>query len=251
MIRALCLFLTLAVPATAEERIVAGLSQGSVAITADFTGEEILIYGAVKREAPPPAGPLDVAITVEGPSTAIAVRRKERVWGIWMNTDSVWIDAAPTLYAVASTGPLEEIVSPETDLVHRITIPRAIQATSAAGRSSEAPLFVEALLRLRGAEGRYDAPGRGVQLVEDTLFRTDVRLPPDLTEGDYRVRLFLLRGGKVVDWTEAVIPVRKAGLERAIFTLSQTQPLIYGLLSVVLAVVAGWGASAAFRLLRW
>lgn len=249
MIRALCLWLAMALPAAAEE-IVAGLSQGSVAITADFTGEDIMVYGAVKREAPPPDGPLDVAITVEGPSTAVAVRRKERVWGIWVNTDSVWIDAAPTLYAVASTGPLDSILSPETDLAHRITIPRAIQATAAAGRSSEAPLFVQALLRLRGAEGRYEAPGRGVQLVEDTLFRTDIRLPPDLTEGDYRVRLFLLRQGRVVDWTEAVIPVRKAGLERAIFSLSRSQPLLYGVLSVLLAVAAGWGASAAFRLLR-
>jgi uncharacterized protein (TIGR02186 family) len=250
MMRVLCLLLALAAPAAAEE-IVAGLSRGSVAITADFTGEEILIYGAVKRQAPPPAGPLDVAITVEGPSSAVAVRRKARVWGIWMNTDSVWIDAAPTLYAVASTGPLDAILSPETDLVHRISIPRAIRATGAAGRSSEAPAFVAALLRLRAAEGRYEAPGRGVQLVEDTLFRTDIRLPPDLTEGDYRVRMFLLRGGRVVDRTEAMIPVRKAGIERAIFTLSQSQPLLYGLLSVVLAVAAGWGASAAFRLLRW
>lgn len=249
MIRALCLLLALALPAGAEE-IVAGLSQGSVAITADFTGEEILIYGAVKRQAPPPDSALDVAITVEGPSTAVAVRRKERVWGIWMNTDSVWIDAAPSLYAVASTRPLEDILLPETDLIHRISVPRAIQATAAAGRSSEAPVFVAALLRLRAAEGRYEAPGRGVQLVEDTLFRTDIRLPPDLTEGDYRVRMFLLRGGRVVDWTEALIPVRKAGIERAIYSLSQSQPLLYGLLSVVLAVVAGWGASAAFRLLR-
>ena len=49
--------LLLAAPATAApEAIVAGLSQNRVSITADFDGSEILIYGAVKRDAPAPAG---------------------------------------------------------------------------------------------------------------------------------------------------------------------------------------------------
>ncbi len=53
------------------ERIVAGLSQNRVAITANFDGSEILIYGAVKRDAPAPKGSqLDVIVTVEGPPVA-------------------------------------------------------------------------------------------------------------------------------------------------------------------------------------
>jgi uncharacterized protein (TIGR02186 family) len=249
MMRALVLLVLLAWPAVAEE-IVAGLSQSRIAITADFTGEELMIYGAVKREAPPPAGRLDVIVTVEGPSAPVTVRRKERRWGIWVNADSVRVDAAPTLYAVASTGPLAEILSDTEDLRWRISVPRAIRAVGLSAEAADAPAFVAALLRLRAAEGRFHAPGRGVLLAEDTLFRTDLRLPPDLTEGDYRVRLFLLRGGRVVDMAEQAIPVRKEGLERAIFALSRSQPLLYGVLSVLLAVVAGWGASAAFRLLR-
>ena len=59
----------LALPAGAES-IVAGLSQNRVSITADFDGSEILIYGAVKRDTPPPeGGPLEVIVTVEGSIT--------------------------------------------------------------------------------------------------------------------------------------------------------------------------------------
>ena len=54
MIRALPALLLLALPAVAEESIVAGMSQNRVSITADFDGSEILIYGAVKRETPAP-----------------------------------------------------------------------------------------------------------------------------------------------------------------------------------------------------
>ena len=108
LVRALLLVLALAPPALAQETIVSGLSQSRVSITADFDGSEILIYGAVKRDTPAPeGGPLEVIVTVEGPSTPVTVRRKDRVAGIWVNNAEVVVDSAPSFYAVATTGPLE------------------------------------------------------------------------------------------------------------------------------------------------
>lgn len=251
MIRALALLMALTLPAAAQEVIVAGMSQNRVSITADFDGSEILIYGAVKRDAPPPeGGPLEVIVTVEGPSTPVAVRRKDRVAGIWINNASVHIDSAPSFYAVATTGPLDHILSDIDNLRHGITIERMIRAIGIAEEANQAGEFVLALLRVRTNEGRYRVLEGKVELSEATLFRTDVVLPANLTEGEYKVRLFLLRDKRVIASQERVIGVRKEGLERFIFNLAQQQPLIYGLLSLALAAIAGWGASAAFRLIR-
>jgi uncharacterized protein (TIGR02186 family) len=247
---ALALAIAVAAPAAGEE-IVAGLSHSRVSITADFSGEEILVYGAVRREAPPPeAPPLDVVITVEGPSAPVIVRRKARVFGIWVNREAVTIDAAPTFYAIAATGPVEEALSQTEDLRHDVTIGRAIRAVGIAGEAREAALFLEALVRLNTAAGRYSAGRETVRLTEETLFRADVALPANLTEGDYTVRMFLTRGGKVIDRQEQVIFVRKEGIERWIFNLAHQRPLAYGLLSLAIAAAAGWGAAAAFQLLR-
>jgi uncharacterized protein (TIGR02186 family) len=251
MIRAFALLLTLALPAAAQEVIVAGMSQNRVSITADFDGSEILIYGAVKRDAPAPeGGPLEVIVTVEGPATPVAVRRKDRVLGIWVNNASVKVDSAPSFYAVATTGPLNHILSDVDNLRHGITIERVIRAIGIAEEADKAGEFVLALLRVRTNEGRYRVLEGKVELTEDTLFRTDVVLPANLTEGEYKVRLFLLRDKRVIASQERVIGVRKEGLERLIFNLAQQQPLAYGLLSLILAGLAGWGASAAFRLIR-
>ena len=76
-------------------------------------------------------------------------------------------------------------------------------------------------------------------------------LPANLIEGNYRVRIFLTRGGKVVDMQESQIQVNKAGLERFLFRLAQDQPLLYGLIALLIAGVAGWGASELFRRMRW
>jgi uncharacterized protein (TIGR02186 family) len=251
VIRALALLLAFALPAAAQEVIVSGMSQNRVSITADFDGSEILIYGAVKRDSPPPeGGPLEVIITVEGPSTPVAVRRKDRVAGIWVNNASVKVDSAPSFYAVATTGPLNHILADIENLRHGITIERVIRAIGIADEADQAGEFVLALLRVRTNEGRYRVLQGKVELTEETLFRADIVLPANLTEGEYKVRLFLLRDKRVIATQERVIGVRKEGLERFIFNLAQEQPLTYGLLSLVLAALAGWGASAAFRLIR-
>ncbi len=240
----------LAAPALAEEKIVSGLSQNRVSITADFDGSELLIYGAVKRETPIPASKLEVIVTVEGPSTPLVIRKKDRVAGIWINRERVRIDAAPSFYAVATTGPLSTILSETDNLRHRITIPRAIRAIGLTDEATESDAFVDALLRIRRDNGAYRSMQGAVQLSDETLFRTDIVLPSNLTEGEYKVRLFLTRDERVVDHQDRVIYVRKEGLERFLFNLSREQPLLYGLLALALAGFAGWGASEAFRLLR-
>lgn len=242
----LCL---MAAPVGAES-IVAGLSQNRVSITADFDGSEILVYGAVKRDAPAPEGTLEVIVTVEGPATPVTIRKKDRRAGIWINTEAVHVDAAPSFYAVATTGPLQSILSETEDLRYRITLPRVIRAIGAATEAGDPAEFIEAMQRIRLEDRRYRVLQGAVEFVEETLFRADIVLPANLTEGEYRVRLFLTRDGRVIDAQDRVVGVRKEGLERFLFNLSRDWPWIYGMLSLVMAAVAGWGASALFRLMR-
>ncbi|MFA5580978.1 MAG: TIGR02186 family protein [Paracoccaceae bacterium] len=239
-----------ALPAGAEE-LVAGLSQNYVGINASFDGSEILIFGAVRRDSPPPdAAPLEVVITVSGPLVPVTVRRKERRFGIWVNTDAVVLPGAPSFYAVSTTGPLAEVLSPTADIGHRIGLSQAIRPASAENLPEDTPAFTEALIRLRAQDMLYQVDEGGVILDRDTLFRTSIRLPANLTEGRYSARIFLTRDGAIIDQHETAIDVRKVGLERFLFTLAHEQPLVYALLSLAIAMLAGWGASVAFRYIR-
>lgn len=250
MIRAIALLLAMALPLQAEQ-IVAGLSQTEVSINANFAGSEIIVYGAVKRDAPAPKKPrLEVIVTVEGPSDPLIVRKKDRRFGVWMNAESVQIDLAPSFYAVATTGPLSEILTDAENLRYQITVPSEIRAVGIAQQTDNSSDFIAALLRIREDEGRYRIAEGAVELTDSTLFRADVVLPANLTEGDYRVRMYITRGGMVIDAQDQVIAVQKQGLERFVNRLSKSQPLIYGLLSLAMAVAAGWGASTAFRFFR-
>ena len=250
MIRLALLLLLLALPAQAEE-VVAGLSRDRISITTNFDGSEVLIFGAVKREAPiPEGGPLEVVITLAGPSEPVTVRRKSRRYGIWINTSSVEIDAAPSFYAVATSGPLRDVLTNTEDLRHRISIPRAIRSVGAPANVENSIAFTEALMRIREAGELYQLKENSIDVRDQTLFQTAIRLPANLVEGDYKTRIFLTREAEIVSSYETVINVEKVGLERWLFTLAHERPLVYGLLSITIAIFAGWGASALFRLVR-
>lgn len=251
MFRLAILLLLFALPLSAEE-VVAGLSQDRVSITANFDGGEILIFGAVKREEPIlNEHPLEVIIAVAGPSEPVTVRRKARRYGIWVNTDSVLVDAAPSFYAVATTGPLADVLEDVEDLRYRISIPRAIQTVGAAFSTANPGEFSTAIMRIRTGNGLYQTLVGQVDLREDTLFSTSIALPSNLVEGDYATRIYLTRNGQVLDAFETTIDVSKVGLERWLYNLAHDRPLIYGLLSLFIAITAGWGASAVFRLARF
>jgi uncharacterized protein (TIGR02186 family) len=256
MIRGLLLCLTLitlwpaAQTARANEQVVLGLSQDKVAITARFDGSEILIFGAVKREKPIPDEPLDVIITIAGPSGPITMRRKDHKYGIWVNAAALKISQAPSFYAVATSRPLSVVLDQNEDLRHGISLDQKIYAYTLASMTNEAKDFIKALMRIREQDGSYQLLEGAVDIDQQTLFRSSIELPSNLTEGEYSTRIFLTRGGKVISNFDTIIHVRKVGLERFLFNLAQEQAALYGLLSLALAVFFGWAASAFFRLLR-
>lgn len=247
MTRLIFLLVLWAVPAAAEE-IVAGLSQDEVSITANFDGSEIIVFGAISRTAPLPEGELGVIVAVAGPDETVTVRRKDRRFGIWVNSEAAEIDAAPAFYAVATNLPMREILSETEDLRYGISIRNAIRAVDT--MVDEPLAYTAALMRIRDENGLYQLLEEAVTVRQDTLFDARIRLPANLTEGDYETRIFLTRDREIVARYETVIAVRKVGLERLIYNLAHERPLVYGILALAIAILAGWGASAAFQLLR-
>ena len=220
-------------------RIVADIDQTDVSINSTFAGSEILVFGSVQDGGPD----TEVIVTVAGPPRAVTVRRLGRLGPIWANTASAEIPYPPAFYAVASSAPLDAILPLADDVRYRITATRAVRA------DGDSSAFVEALLRLRAASGAYVHLADAVELRQAALFRTTIPLPSALTEGDYTVRIFLLEDG-VVARGETKLFVRKVGLERLLYNMAQDRPYLYGLMSLAIAIGAGWLASAAFAAFR-
>jgi hypothetical protein len=60
-----------------------------------------------------------------------------------------------------------------------------------------------------------------------------------VTEGDYSIRVYLFHAGELLSWDRSIVRVKKAGIERYLYTLAFDDPYAYGLLAVALAVLSG------------
>lgn len=243
----LILGLFAATAATANESIVSELSQDGVSITATFDGSEIFLFGAIKRDAPVGvnAGKLDIIIEVSGPASYPLVRRKERKAFIWVNSESVEIGRAPSFYSIAATGPLEELVTDSERSLRNLGLDYAVRVADEADED-----FREAVIRIHQKEGTYATDVTPVTLTEDTLFTTKLAMPVNVVEGDYVVKTLLVRDRQVISSSISNITVRKTGIEKWLYTLAHEQAFIYGLLSLGVALFAGWSASEIFRRIR-
>jgi uncharacterized protein (TIGR02186 family) len=242
-----------ALPARADQ-LVTDLSEHQVAIRSNFTGTQILVFGAVEARTPGSrALNRDVVVVVQGPNAAMTVRRKERVAGVWVNHDSVTYPNVPGYYAIASTRPLEVTTTPETLKALRIGIeniePGTASATAIDGTTQILPpdeetAFWKALIRNKRRDGLYiNVPG-GVTFLGQTLFRATVDIPATVPVGLYTAKVYLLQDGEIIDTISSPLYIDKRGIERFIYRMAHSDPLLYGLLAVLGAAFAGWLASA-------
>lgn len=236
-------------PVGAVDTVVAGLSQHNVSLTTGFSGSEMFVYGAIKHSRTDPASdtPIDVIVAITGPNAPVVVRKKERRLGIWVNGSGVEIDSAPSFYAVATTQDYRDTISWTDDLRYRIGLDTVIRLVDAPDWVGDREEYRRAVARIREEAGLYSVRPGTVKVVENTLFETRVKLPASLIEGDYVARIFLVRDKSVVDVFTDTIEVRRAGLGRWIYSAAQDHPALYGLGSIVIALIAGWLASAFFR----
>ena len=97
-------------PARAE-RLIASVSNHRVTVTPNYSGEELVLFGSVERDAQTVArrGGYDVVVTVTGPRETITTFRKERVVGVWINSDQRTFVKAPSYLTVLANRTINEI----------------------------------------------------------------------------------------------------------------------------------------------
>lgn len=233
------------------ERIEIGLSTDTIAITSDFSGVGLTIFGAIDNIDPmiQRQGRYDIVVILEGPTSDLVTRRKGRVAGIWMNVASQAFTRVPESYLVASTRPPQDVTDGETLSRLSLSIGHIGLEPVATGSHKNDNLaeFTSALRRLKVQRNLYQENSSGVRFISQSLFKAQLSLPANVPLGTHVARAYLFRSGHLAAQTRATLDIRKAGLEYQLYDAAQTQPLLYGLASVALALFIGWFGRVLFR----
>lgn len=238
-------------PTTVKEGLEIGASTSEIAITSDFRGADLTIFGALTNtdELLLAIGQYDVVVTLEGPRDYQTVRKKERVFGIWMNTQAMTFEQVPESYAISSTRQLDnpDDLTANFDDVGVGIEHLPLNPVGYIPNSGTIAEFRDAYRRLKLANGLYQRDRTGVRFVSSSLFRASLRLPANIPDGMHMVRAYLFKSGELIAQKEMPLRVVKTGIEQAITDAAHDEPIGYGLVCVLIAVVTGWGASVMFR----
>lgn len=243
------LFALMAVPVGAEQ-LVSQVSSDEVAITSSFAGETLTLFGSIEPEPGSDQkfveGPFHVIITVTGPLQKRVARKMTNQFGIWINTEQAVFEQFPSFYQVLSDARLDSITNPVTLAERAIPLDsRGIGKTDAPYPSSE--VFRNELVQLMQGKGQFKLNEQGVIFRSDTFYFGQVTLPSDAPVGAYIAHTYLFRDGQVIAEKSNGFAVRKIGFERFLGIAARQQPLLYGLVAVILALFTGWLGGVVFK----
>lgn len=229
------------------ETLVIALSTAEVRIASNFTGAEIVVFGAIQRDAATVsrADSYDIAIVMRGPDETVVARRKDRVFGLWLNRGERQFPPLPAFYAVHATRSLAEMAEANVLERQRLGIDRLGFGPASSG--SEDGEFREAFLRLKQEEGLYRQEVGGIDPIGADLFKTTFAVPAHVPDGLYTVSVFLFRSGALLASAEERLTMSKTGFEQVMFESSRRAALPYALGVVAVALFVGWLAGVIFR----
>jgi uncharacterized protein (TIGR02186 family) len=233
--------------AIGAERLVVSLTNHRVMITSNYTGVELVLFGSVERDSR--GAPYDIVATITGPRESLRARRKQRVLGIWVNTESRTFVDPPSYLAVLASRPLDAIVNAETQRrlqlgIANIPFPELIH--NDIGAVSNDP-FRAALVRLMQDRDLYSEKPNAVTFLTPTLFRASLSLPAQVPIGSYAVDVKLFTDGALIAETDSAFEVVKVGFEQFVVSAGRDHGVLYGMATATMALLTGWIASVAFR----
>ena len=238
-------------PAQAE-RLIVSVSNHRVTVTPNYSGEELVLFGSVEKDASTPANrsEYDLVVTVSGPPADMVTRRKERKFGIWINTDYRQFLKVPTYLALFSNRPFDTIASPEVQRRQQLGLNNVLLTQRVGPDYADVvpnDAFRSAFVRLRSERGLYREETSAVPFLTPALFRTGIPLPAEVPIGTYNVEIKLFSAGNLLTETETSFDIVKVGFEQFVATTARQNGFVYGLVTAFMALMTGWMASIVFR----
>jgi uncharacterized protein (TIGR02186 family) len=107
--------------------------------------------------------------------------------------------------------------------------------------------FRFAFVRIENQQNLYSEIGTAVTFLTPTVFRAAIPLPSNVPTGNFAIDVKLFADGAMVARTNSALEVTKTGFEQYVADAARDNGLLYGLATMLMALLTGWIASVVFR----
>ena len=196
----------------------------------------------------------DLVIKITSPEGHQILKQKGKVGGVlWMNVGQLKFENTPNFYEVFSTKKLEEMLDKEEMEKYTIgyaALQKHIEIIPVANEEEKATWFDE-FVKFKEASKVYSSIVGKITTTTTKDGRQEYYIltdwPYQAAPGEYLVTVYAVKNGKVTERAESRVNVEQVGLVKTLATMAKNKAAFYGILSVGIALGAGFGVGLVFR----
>ncbi len=243
---AAAMLLGLSAAAPADAPVSVNVNPETIAMGTTYNGAEIFVTGSIPQDT-------EVLIRVVGNEKSEHFKKKGKALGLlWMNMATVKIDHAPALLLLAPSDTLEKMRTQQPDAWQKLNLGFAAvkrQITISPETEDKDFIFRE-FLQLKQHEALYGIQKNAVRYTAQgvhSAFTATLHFPADLPQGEYEIQTYVIKDGKIVDEARNKIEAKTVGAPAFLTMLAFQHGLLYGILAVIVAILAGLFTGYLFR----
>jgi hypothetical protein len=231
-----------------------------VNVSLAFSGQQVFLYGQA------PQGTVRVVSVMEGPSgSPVRLLQKGRVALFWLGVRQYRLGGVPGLYLVDANCPVcnrpsdcqhpvdeaswNKILAPLDRAAGRSALQQkaALECLSGPLAPGELETVIDGYWDLQSQRGLFAVNGRAIRLNPTGAYYHTFALPSQSPDGRYLITTYFLSADALLAVEHNELFVRKAGLIATLSRLAERRAALYGVITVLIALAAGWIAGALFR----
>lgn len=218
------------------------LNKKSIEINTFYDGTTVQATGTV------PAGS-EAVIRLSGHPQDLHLKKKGKAGGLlWMNIADLTFAHAPKIYMLYTSEAGRGLLA---DNKLDFSLPSLEQRIEISPANENKDFYFHEFLKLKKHEAVYaEFPEKITYTNEiggDRHFRATLQIPPRMSEDTYAIDLFAVKNGRIIGRESETLQVKMISFPKMLSRLAFNRGLLYGVLSVLVAVAAGLFMGTLFR----
>ncbi len=244
LIGVIALFFILINDAAAE--LTANVNHNHIKIDFFYHGSSVSVGGISEPDT-------DLIIKITSPEGHEVLKQKGKVAGLlWMNTGTLKFENVPNLYSVHSTKKIDELLYQEEMDKYAIGYPALEKHVeiSPVSKEEEKNRWFNEFVKLKESSKLYmSSSGKITTTLKDgkQYYYILTDWPYQAPPGDYIVTVYAVKNRKITEKTDAKVQVEQVGIVKTLSNMAKKKGALYGVISIVAALIAGFGVGLIFR----
>ncbi len=237
----LCFLVSMSDPAMA---LTCKATPGKIPVTIGYHGTKVKVEGEGLATQ-------DVVVQISSKLGSAHLKYKGKAAGIfWMKLGNIVFEDVPKVYLIYSTNDVSKILSKEEckefSIGYEALEKKAKIETNM--KDFDRDKWMVEFFKFMEDENLYDEEIGQIKVDKKShTYSVEIDWPFQAPPGEYNVEVFAVAGGKVVDQASAKIQVEQVGIVKKLSHMAFEKPALYGIIALVVAIVAGFGVGMIFK----